>query len=109
MDGREAKSREGLSRRRFLGLAAAGVAVAVLPATAARAQGVEREFSFEGSEINVKPRAGEEPVVEIDGESVEVLDTNGAYRAADFAYSPQPTPDALAKQLVKRRNKVDGG
>ncbi len=45
MNEREVHDREGLSRRRFLGLAAAGVAVAVLPATTARAQGVAREFS----------------------------------------------------------------
>lgn len=109
MTEREGHRREGLSRRRFLGLAASGVAVAVLPATAARAQGTAREFTFEGSEISVKPQASEEPVVEVDGEPVEVLDTNGAYRAADFAYAPQPTPDALAKRLVQRQNKVDRG
>ena len=108
MNGRDRSSREVLSRRRFLGLAAAGVAVAAFPAAGARAQEVGREFSFEGSEINIKPRAGEEPVIEVDGDAVDVIDTNGAYRAADFAYSPQPTPKALAKRLVERRNKIDG-
>ncbi len=47
-------------------------------------------------------------MIEVDGESIEVLDTNGAYRAANFAYSPQPTPDALAKRLVERQNEVNG-
>lgn len=103
-----------VSRRRFLALAAAGVAVAALPGQAALAQsggpGVRAQrFSHEGSAVRIEPASGaEEPEISVDGNSVELIDSNGAYRAAGFMYSPQPTAEDLAKRLVERKQVIPG-
>ena len=97
-----------LSRRRFLALSAAGLIVSALPggrATAAT-QG-EGAFSYRGSEVSVE--TGAEPRIVVDGEALEVIDSNGAYRAAGFMYSPQPTIEELARRLVDNRARIAGG
>ncbi len=97
-----------LSRRRFLALSAAGLIVAALPGgpVAAATEGA-RGFSYRGSEVRVE--AGAEPRIVVDGEALEVIDSNGAYRAAGFMYSPQPTLEKLAKRLVENRSRIAGG
>ncbi len=97
-----------LTRRAFLTLAGAGIAVAAGLPTAARAQIVPKRFSYEGAVVEI---AGERGSIElsVDGEALEVVDSNGAYRAAGFMYSPQPTPEQLAKRLVDNRHRIAGG
>ena len=97
-----------LSRRRFLALSAAGLIVAVLPGgPAVAATDRARRFSYRGSEVRVE--AGGEPRILVDGETLEVIDSNGAYRAAGFMYSPQATLEELAKRLLDNRGRIAGG
>ncbi len=97
-----------LTRRTFLTLAGAGIAVAAGLPTAARAQIVPKRFSYEGAVVEI---AGERGSIElsVDGEALEVVDSNGAYRAAGFMYSPQPTPEELARRLIDNRARIAGG
>lgn len=97
-----------LSRRRFLALSAAGLIVAALPGgPAAAATEGARGFSYRGSEVRVE--AGAEPRIMVDGEALEVIDSNGAYRAAGYMYSPHPTLEELAKRVVDNRARIAGG
>ncbi len=108
MEQRESGGRMVLTRRAFLALAGAGIAVAAgLPATA-RAQIAPKRFSYEGATVEIAPKdSGVQ--ISVDGLRVEVVDSNGAYRAAGFMYSPQPTPEALAKRLVENHHRIAGG
>ncbi len=97
-----------LTRGAFLTLAGAGIAVvAGLPATA-RAEVAPKRFSHEGADVEIRGRASATEI-SVDGLGVEVVDSNGAYRAAGFMYSPQPTPEELAKRLVENRRRMAGG
>ena len=97
-----------LSRRRFLALSAAGLIVAALPGgPAAAATEGARRFSYRGSEVRVE--AGAEPRIVVDGEVLEVIDSNGAYRAAGFMYSPQATLEELGERLVDNHARIAGG
>ena len=97
-----------LSRRRFLALSAAGLVVSALPGgSATAATEGEQTFSYRGS--NVRVETGAEPRIVVDGEALELVDSNGAYRAAGFMYSPQPTPEGLARRLVENRARIAGG
>lgn len=107
MEQRRSGGRRVLTRRAFLALAGAGIGVAAGLPTAARAQIVPKRFSYERAVVEI---AGERSVTEIsvDGKRFEVVDSNGAYRAAGFMYSPQPTPEELAKRLVENRGRIAG-
>ncbi len=97
-----------LSRRRFLALSAAGLIVSALPggrATAATEE--ESAFSYRGSEVSVE--TGAEPRIVVDDEALEVVDSNGAYRAAGFMYSPQQTLEELARRVIDNRARIAGG
>ncbi len=83
------------------------IVVALPGAPAAAATGYVREFSYRGSEIRLE--TGAEPRIVVDGSSVEVVDSNGAYRAAGFMYSPQETPELLAKRLLDYQNQIIPG
>lgn len=114
--GRAVEDEGRMSRRRFLALSAAGLAVAGLgvggarPAAAReetpRLGGVSRRFAYRGSEVLVEEAP--EPRISIDGEDLYVIDSNGAYRAARFAYSPASSLDELAKRVVDNRAKIPG-
>ena len=97
-----------LTRRAFLTLAGAGIAVAAGLPTAARAEIVPKRFSYEGSVVEIAGEWGDIGI-SVDGRGLEVVDSNGAYRAAGFMYSPQPTPEELAKRLVDNRARIAGG
>lgn len=108
MDQRGSGSRRVLTRRAFLTLAGAGIAVAGgLPATA-RAQIAPKRFSYEGAAVEIAPK-GSGAEISVDGLGVEVIDSNGAYRAAGFMYSPQFTLEELARRVVENRHRIAGG
>ncbi len=92
-----------------LGATVAGVS---LPAGAARTQEADaaREISHRGVSVRLET-AGGRPRIVLDGKALGVVDTNGAYRAAGFMYSPQPTLEQLARRVVENRGKiaVEGG
>lgn len=96
-----------LDRKAFLALAGAGLAVvAGLPATA-RARIAPRRFSHDGADVEIRPQ-GSGAEISVDGVGVGVVDSNGAYRAAGFMYSPQPTLEGLARRLAEARTSVAG-
>ena len=108
MEQRSSGGRRVLTRRAFLALGGVGIAVAAGLPTAARAQIAPKRFSYEGAVVETAgERSGTE--ISVDGREVEVVDSNGAYRAAGFMYSPQPTPEELAKRLVDNRARIAGG
>lgn len=107
-----------MSRGRFLALSAAGLGATVagmpLLAGSVRAQeeaaGATREFSHRGVSVRLET-AGGRPSIVIDGQTFGVVDTNGAYRAAGFMYSPQPSLERFAQRVVENRDRiaVEGG
>lgn len=108
MEHRGSGGRRVLTRRAFLTLAGAGIAVAAGLPSAARAEIAPKRFSYEGADVEIAPK-GSGAEISVDGLGVEVVDSNGAYRAAGFMYSPQPTPEELAKRLVENRHRIAGG
>ena len=100
--------RRVLTRRAFLALAGAGIAVAAGMPTAARAEVATKRFSHEGAKVEIVAK-GRGAEIAVDGRGVEVVASNGAYRAAGFMYSPQPTAEELAKRLVENRRRIAGG
>jgi len=64
-------------------------------------------FSYEGHEVLLKLRNGH-PQLSIDGEPVVVVDTNGTYRAAGYAFDWASTPQDLAKKLIDYRAALEG-
>ena len=97
-----------LTRRAFLTLAGAGVAVAAGIPAAARADVAPKRFSHEGADVEIAAK-GRGAEIAVDGRGVEMVSSNGAYRAAGFMYSPQPTAEELAKRLVENRRRIAGG
>lgn len=77
--------------------------MAGVPLPAARAQEiVAREFSYEGSSVRIETSdAG--PRIVVDGRSLTVVDSNGAYRAPGSMYSPEQTLEGLARRTVENR------
>jgi hypothetical protein len=110
--GNTDRSPRTLSRREFLVLGGAGTGALAFGGLAARvAQGRERAgeaFSYGGSEVIVGWRKGH-PLLSIDGEPVVVVDTNGTYRAAGYAFDWASTPKGLAKKMIDNRNLLKKG
>jgi hypothetical protein len=106
MEQRGLGGKRMLTRRAFLTLAGAGIAVAAGMPTAALAEIASKRFSHEGAKVEIASKKGGSLELYIDGRRVEVVDSNGAYRAAGFMYSPQPTPEVLAKRLVDNRARL---
>ena len=106
MEQTGSEGRRVLTRQAFLALAGAGIAViAGLPA--ARAEIAPKRFSHEGAALEISGKGGDTEI-SVDDVGVEVVNSNGAYRAAGFMYSPQPTPEELAKRLVENRRSIAG-
>jgi hypothetical protein len=107
MEQRGSGGNRMLTRRAFLTFAGAGIAVAAGMPTAALAEIASKRFSHEGAKVEIaSKKKGGGLELYIDGRRVEVVDSNGAYRAAGFMYSPQPTPEGLAKRLVDNRARL---
>ena len=89
------------NRRQILALGAAAASVVALGSYvgSARGQGSGRISSYRGRTIRVERRRGR-PELFIDGEHIITVDSNGAYRAAEFMFSPSPTLDELAKNMI---------
>ena len=100
--------RRMLTRRAFLTLAGAGIAVAAGMPTAARAEVATKRFSHEGAKVEIAAK-GRGAEIAVDGRGVEMVSSNGAYRAAGLMYAPQPTAEELAKRLVENRRRIAGG
>ena len=100
----------GLTRREFVGLGAAGAAAFVLAGCAGVMAQEEQGtgFSYKGRRIRVAKREGR-PELFIDGERIVTVHSNGAFRAANFMFSPQPTRVGLAKRIVDYRAGLAGG
>ena len=75
----------------------------------ARADVAPKRFSHEGADVAITSKKGGGTKISVDGFGVEVVDSNGAYRAAGFMYSPQPTTEQLAKRLVENRRRIARG
>lgn len=89
-----------LSRREFLALlGAAGVLATGVGAAPAWAE-PGRTFTHEGRRIVIQENEGGKLELQIDGEPVRAVYSNGAYRAANFMYSPQPSAEDLARGVV---------
>jgi hypothetical protein len=100
-----------LSRRDFLVMGGAGagaLAIGALGARVAAGQKAGEAFSYGGSEVIVGWRKGH-PLLSIDGEPVVVVDTNGTYRAAGYAFDWASTPKGLAKKMIDNRNLLKKG
>jgi hypothetical protein len=95
-----------LGRRRFLALSVAGLAVVALPGSPAAFTGKMRTFSHSGREVSVGNLG--QPELIVDGEALEVVFTNGAYRAVEFAFSPQPTLEALGRRVAENAGRIPG-
>jgi hypothetical protein len=106
MEQRGSGGRRVLTRQAFLTLAGAGIAVVAGMPAAARAEVAPKRFSYEGTKVEIAPQKGGGLEISVDGKGVKVVDSNGAYRAAEFMYSPQPTPEVLAKRLVDNRARL---
>ena len=107
MEQRGSGGRRVLTRQAFLTLAGAGIAVVAGMPAAARAEVAPKRFSYEGTKVEIAPKnKGGSLEISVDGKGVKVVDSNGAYRAAEFMYSPQPTPEVLAKRLVDNRARL---
>ena len=95
-----------LSRQRFLGLSMAGLAVAVFPVGQSVIPDRRRTFVHRGKEISVATDGGDELIVE--GESLRVVYSNGAYRAAEFAFAPSSTLEDLGRRVAENTGRIPG-
>jgi hypothetical protein len=95
-----------LSRRRFLAFSAAGLVMAALPGGPTAVTVGMRTFSHRGLEVKVGNFGDPELIVE--GEPVKVVSSNGAYRAVEFAFSPQPTLESLGKRVAENAGRIPG-
>lgn len=94
-----------LSRRGFLSLSAAGLAVVALPSAPADTD-VMRTFTHNGREVKVATDGGKRLVV--GGEELNVITSNGAYRALEFPFSPQPTLEDLGRRVAENADRIAG-
>jgi hypothetical protein len=110
--GNTNQASKGLSRRDFLVLGGAGASALAFGALGARVAAGQEEagdaFSYGGSEVIVSWRNGH-PLLSIDGEPIMVVDTNGTYRAAGYAFDWSSTPKGLAKKVIDNRNLLKKG
>ena len=105
------RSQRPLSRREFLVLGGAGAGALAFGGYAARmAAGQEAgiTFTYGGHQVIISWRNGH-PLLSIDGKQVVVVDTNGTYRAAGYAFDWASTPAALAKKLIDSMNLLKKG
>ena len=104
--------RRPITRREFVILGGAGAgALAFGGLTARVATGQEEAggaFSYLGHNVVVRWRNGH-PLLWIDGEPLVVVDTNGTYRAAGYAFDWASTPKDLAKKVIDNRNLLKRG
>lgn len=96
---RDADGGSVFSRQRFLGLSVAGLAVAAIPDG-------RRTFSHLGKEISVATDGGEELIVE--GKSLRVISSNGAYRTAELAFAPEFTLEDLGRRVAENTGRIPG-
>lgn len=101
----EGRDGGALSRRGFLSLSVAGLAVVALPSGPAETDGM-RTFTHSGREVKVAADGREKLVV--GGEELNVITSNGAYRTLEFAFSPQPTLEALGKRVAENAGRIAG-
>jgi hypothetical protein len=110
-DGNTDRPRRHLSRREFLVLGGTGASVLAFGGYASRiaaGQQAGERFSYRGRTVSVTLRNGR-PQLSIDGEPVVVVDTNGTYRAAGFAFDWASTPGGLAKNIIDCRVALASG
>ena len=90
-----------ISRREFVGLGAAAAGLTLLPGClpSATAQIQDAPILYRGRRIAVERRNGR-PELLIDGRPIVTVDSNGAFRAANFMFSPASTRVELAKSIV---------
>ena len=102
------------TRRQILAFGAAGAGLAAF-AHSASGQGAGRgpegppprgrvvaSLQHRGSAIRVE-RANGRRELYIDDEHIRIVDNTGEYRAAGFMFSPEPTPEALGKNIIDAR------
>jgi len=62
---------------------------------------------YRGKKIVVEERGGR-PQLSIDGKPITTVNTNGAYRAAGFVFSPSDTQVELAKKMIDYQIALEG-
>ena len=95
-----------ISRRGFLSLSVAGLAVVALPGGPAVSGGM-RTFSHSGKEVKVATDGRSKLVV--GGVELHVITSNGAYRALEFPFLPQPTLEDLGRRVAENAGRIAGG
>lgn len=104
------QERRRISRREFVGLGVAGAGLVLLPGCLPSAGAQQRPggpansgaVNYRGHAIAVERRNGR-PELFIDGERIVTVDTNGAFRAANFMFSPASTRQELARSIIDYR------
>jgi hypothetical protein len=112
----ETQGTKRFSRRKFVGLGIAGLGLAFLPGCVPLvAQQAPRSVAqqndpglYRGHKIAVTWRNGH-PQLSIDGKPIVVVDTNGTYRAAGYAFDWASTPQGLAKKIIDYRTALASG
>lgn len=115
MDARDRMmSNRRFSRRKFVGLGIAGIGLGLLPGCGSLSAAQQAPTSaarknevvlYRGHEISLGVRNGpkarkDPPELSIDGKPIVTVDSNGAFRAANFMFSPAKTRVELAKSIV---------
>ena len=104
MSGREVGG-GALSRRSFLSLSVAGLAVIALPGGPAVTDGM-RTFVHRDRKVSVATDGRHKLIV--GGEQLHVITSNGAYRALEFPFLPQPTLEDLGRRVAENANRIPG-
>jgi hypothetical protein len=110
-DGNTNEQGRPLSRRDFLVLGGAGASVLAFGGYAARTavgQAAGETFTYRGKVVVVKKRNGH-PEISIDGKQIVTVDTNGTYRAAEYAFDWASTPGELAKKIIDYQKALESG
>ena len=102
---RDTDDGSSLSRQSFLALSVAGLAVVSLPVSLGTNRGT-RTFTHSGREISVG--TGENAELIVDGERLQVVSSNGAYRAVEFAFAPQQTIEDLGRRVAENAGRIAG-
>ncbi len=64
---------------------------------------VVADLKYKDSAIRVERARGRSELY-VDNEYIRVVNNNGEYRAAGFMFSPEPTPEALGKNIIDARS-----
>mgnify|MGYP001271727233 FL=1 len=105
MDPEGGSGQRRFSRREALALGAAASVLVALGTGARGSSGQEareRVLLHKGRRIAIRRVRGRRELY-IEGEHIRTVHSNGAYRAEGFVFSPSPTLEELAREMVDYR------